>query len=516
MEGHAGRTVSVWMATASLPPFGPLQANEHADVCVIGAGIAGLSVAYFLAKTGKSVIVLDDGPIASGETERTTAHLSTALDDRYVGLERVHGERGARLAAESHAVAIDTIERIVTEERIDCDFARLDGYLFNDPDGAPDLLERELEAAHRAGLEDVELVERAPLISYHTGQALLFPRQGQLHPLKYLAGLALAIVRRGGRIFVDTHATGVHGGASPRVTTRDGKRIACRAIVVATNTPINDRIAIHTRQTAYRTYVVGLTVPVGTVPKVLYWDTADPYHYVRLQPALPNGPKPSRDLLIVGGEDHRTGQANDAELRFGRLEQWTRARFPMAADVRFRWSGQVMEPTDGLAFIGHSPVDEPNVYIATGDSGHGMTHGTIAGLLLTDLIEGRANRWESLYDPSRHRRGDVEEFVRDNANIAAQYVDWITGGDVNRETLIPPESGAIVRHGLVKVAVYRDEAGKFHECSATCPHLGGIVAWNEAEKTWDCPVHGSRFDCLGRVLNGPANADLQPLPVHAD
>src|SRR5581483_7964775 len=204
--------------------------------------------------------------------------------------ERVHGLDGARLAAESHATAIDTIERIVREERIDCDFARLDGYLFAAAGTQPELLERELAAAHRAGLEEVERVERAPLISYHTGPALLFPRQAQLHPLKYLAGVAAALVRRGGEIFTDTHATDIRGGVAPRVNTRNGPHVACKAVVLATNSPIDDRVAIHMRQTAYRTYVLGVAVPVGTVPKVLYWDTAEPYHYVRLQTADANGP----------------------------------------------------------------------------------------------------------------------------------------------------------------------------------------------------------------------------------
>jgi glycine/D-amino acid oxidase-like deaminating enzyme/nitrite reductase/ring-hydroxylating ferredoxin subunit len=367
---------------------------------------------------------------------------------------------------------------------------------------------------HRAGLEDVEIVERAPLVSFDTGPALLFPKQAQFHPAKYLAGLARAIVRDGGRIFTGTHVTSLGGGVHPKVQTANQWTVTANAAVLATNTPINDRVLIHTRQAAYRTYAIGVAVPMGTVPTVLYWDTAEPYHYVRLQPAEAGAPRPVRDILIVGGEDHRTGQADDFEARFARLEEWTRKRFPMAGEVRFRWSGQVMEPADGLAFIGRSPGNEPNVYLATGDSGHGMTHGTIAGQLLTDLITGRSNRWASLYDPARVRAASAREYVRENTNTAAQYVDWLTAGGAEKESAILPGTGAIVRHGLAKVAVYRDESGAFHECSAVCPHLMGLVHWNSAEKTWDCPVHGSRFDCFGHVVNGPANTDLEPLPSH--
>jgi glycine/D-amino acid oxidase-like deaminating enzyme len=513
---HAGRSTSVWMATAKLPQFPPLRANERADVCIVGAGMAGLSTAYLLTRAGKSVVVLDDGPIVSGETERTTAHLVNAVDDRFFEIERLHGEEGARLAAESHSAAISMIERIVQAEKIDCDFERVDGYLFNAPDMPADLLERELAAAHKAGLVDVRMIERAPLATFDTGRALHFPRQGQFHPLKYLSALAQAIVRDGGRIFAHTHAAKIHGGKNAHVETRDNLTVACDSIVVATNTPVNDRLAIHTKQAAYRTYVIGVAVPAGSVPKVLYWDTGDPYHYVRLQAATPSGGGAGEDILIVGGEDHKTGQAENTDERFARLEAWTRERFPMVRDVRFRWSGQVMEPVDAMAFIGRNPVDHNNVYVATGDSGNGMTHGTIAGILITDLILERENQWEKLYNPSRVTLSAAKDYTRENANMAAQYVDWLTAGDVEKDRLVRPGTGAIVRHGLKKVAVYRDLDGTFHECSAVCPHLGAIVSWNDTEKTWDCPAHGSRFDRLGKVLNGPANKNLHPVEAHVE
>ena len=515
MEAHAGCSTSVWMAAAARPEFPRLAKNERADVCLVGAGMAGLTTAYLLTKAGQSVIVLDDGPIVSGETERTTAHLTTVLDDRFFELERLHGEDGARLAAESQTAAIDTIERIVLEERIDCDFARVDGYLFNAPDQPADLLDRELAAARRAGLTPTEIVDRAPLGSFDTGRALRFRRQAQFHPLKYLAALAQAIVRDGGRIFTETHATKITGGKSAQVETSDGHTVSCAAIVMATHTPVNDLLVIHTKQAAYRTYVIGVAVPVGTGPKALYWDTGAPYHYARFVGTRPDGTAPTHELLIVGGEDHKTGQADDAGTRYALLEQWTRERFPMATEVRFRWSGQIMVPVDGLAFIGRNPLDDENIYIATGFSGNGLTYGTIAGLLLTDLISGRENRWAQLYSPSRLPLAAAEEFVKEAVNIAVQYLDWLTDGDVEKDRLVPPGAGAVVRHGLTQVAAYRGADGTLHECSAVCPHLGGIVAWNHEEETWDCPVHGSRFDRMGQVLNGPANEDLPPVAVAA-
>jgi glycine/D-amino acid oxidase-like deaminating enzyme/nitrite reductase/ring-hydroxylating ferredoxin subunit len=510
MKTDSGQTTSIWMATAEVPTYSPLAGDASADVCIVGAGIAGLTTAYLLTREGKSVIVLDDGPVAGGETSRTTAHLSNAFDDRFYELERLHGERGSRLAAESHTAAIDLIEQIINEENINCDFERLDGYLFVPPGESTEQLGDELRAAHRAGLTEVEYVERVPYDAYDFGAALRFPYQGQFHVLKYLSGLAAAVTRAGGRIHTGTHAEEIEGGDDAHVLTSNGFRVSASAIVVATNTPVNDLVAIHTKQAPYRTYVVGARVPSGSVPRMLLWDTPDPYHYVRLQTVKGDGGD-SYDVLIVGGEDHKTGQAEDFDERFRRLEEWARERFPSIETVEFRWSGQVMEPVDGLAFIGRNPLDSDNVLIATGDSGQGMTHGTIAGRLLTDLITGRENEWASLYDPSRISLKAGVEFAKENLNVAAQYADHLTGGEVESAEEVAPGAGAILRRGLKKIAVYRDDSGALHELSAVCTHLGCVVSWNDKEKTWDCPCHGSRFACAdGHVVNGPAIEGLAP------
>jgi glycine/D-amino acid oxidase-like deaminating enzyme/nitrite reductase/ring-hydroxylating ferredoxin subunit len=509
-KAGSAKNQSVWAATAKMPDCSPLAADVRVDVCIVGAGISGLTTAYLLTREGKSVAVLDDGPLAGGMTEVTTAHLANALDDRYFEIERLHGETGARLAAESHTAAIDRIEAIVEKENVDCDFARLDGYLFLSPGEKEDLLDRELAAAHRAGLRDVEKLRRAPLASFDTGPCLRFPNQGQFHPLKYLAGLTRAIERDGGRLFTNTHADRIEGGSPARVQA-GSHVVTAGAVVVATNTPVNDLVVIHTKQAPYMTYAIGARVPRGSVTQALYWDTEDPYHYVRLQALNQRGEGGNDgewDLLIAGGEDHKTGQADDTKERHGRLEAWARERFPMMEQAGFTWAGQVMETIDGLAFIGRNPMDKDNVFIVTGDSGMGMTHGTIAGILLTDLILGRENPWETLYDPSRKTLRAAGEYAKEGLNVAAQYADWVSGGDVGSVDEIAPDSGAVLRRGLTKVAVYRGAQGELHERSAVCPHLGCIVDWNASEKTWDCPCHGSRFDKLGKVINGPANTDL--------
>jgi glycine/D-amino acid oxidase-like deaminating enzyme/nitrite reductase/ring-hydroxylating ferredoxin subunit len=372
------------------------------------------------------------------------------------------------------------------------------------------ILDRDLEAAHRAGLLGVERIPRAPLMSYDTGPCLRFPRQGQFHPLMYLAGLAKAITRLGGRIYAHAHAQEFRDGSPAQIKTDNGRTVTAESVVVATNTPVNDFVTMHTKQSAYRTYVIGIRIPRGSVTKGLYWDTHDPYHYVSVYRDAQS------ETLIVGGEDHKTGQADDTSERFQILYDWARERFPMAREISYSWSGQIMEPVDGIAFIGRNP-GESNIYIATGFSGNGMTYGTITGLLLSDLILGKENSWSQVYDPSRITLRATTEFAKENLNVAAQYGQLVTGGDIASVEKLLPGTGAIVRRGAKKIAAFRDDQGALHEFSATCPHLKCVVNWNAAEKTWDCPCHGSRFDCLGNVINGPALGGLSPAePKHRD
>ena len=498
-------TTSFWMATADVPSFEPLREDTEADVCIVGAGIAGITTAYLLGQAGKKVVVLDDGPVGGGETGRTTAHLCSALDDFYSEIEKMHGPEGARLAAESHVAAVDRIETIVRDERIECDFERVNGYWFAEEDGGDAELDAEAAAAGRAGISGVERMTRIPGVSFETRAALRFANQGQFHPLRYLAGLARAIERNGGRIFCGSHVDSLEKRPRrPRLKTADGHSVTADAIVFATNSPVNDWVTMHTKQAAYRTYVIAARVPAGKVPHGLYWDNLDPYHYVRVA-------RDGRDeVLIVGGQDHKTGQADDQEERFDALLMWMLERFPMAGEVLYRWSGQIIEPNDYMAFIGRNPGDD-NIFIATGDSGNGITHGTVAGMLISDLIVGRDNGWAALYEPSRISLRATPEFLRENLNVAAQYRDYVTPGELGAVEEIVPDSGAVLRRGAKKVAVYKDPEGIVHQRSAVCTHLYCIVDWNDTEKTWDCPCHGSRFDRYGIVINGPAISDLAPV-----
>lgn len=497
---------SFWQRSEK-PLFTSVAENMRVDTCIVGGGIAGLTTAYLLAQAGQKVAVLDRERLGLGETGLSSAHLASALDDGFRRLQKLHGVEGAKLAVESHARAIDLIEQIVKKEQIDCDFKRVPGYLFLDPEHELEFLLSELEAAKQCGFENARLMPRSPSKLLDTGPCIEFPNQAQFDPLKYIDGLASAIQKLNGGIFTHTEATEIKGGKNAHVHTSQGFKIECENIVVATNVPINNLIAIHTKNAAYRSYLIGLEVPTEKGEDLLLWDTAEPYHYIRFV----KDPISYESILLVGGEDHRTGQDTSPELHFEKLRKWVEYHFDIGARVITRWSGQIMEPADGLAYIGRNPADDKNVYIITGDSGHGLTHGTLGAILIRDLMFGHKNDWEKLYDPSRLHLRSLGHYIKEAAQSTAPYADWLAEGDVDSPREIEAGEGAVIRDGLSKVAVYKDEMNRVHCFSAVCTHLGGCVRWNSAEKTWDCPCHGSRFDRFGQVINGPAMKPLSPV-----
>jgi glycine/D-amino acid oxidase-like deaminating enzyme len=396
MQATQQSNTSVWLDTSSMPAFPTLEGDAGADVCVIGAGIAGLTTAYMLLREGKSVIVIDSVGIGAGETGRSTAHMFPP-DERFSELERGFGTEKAALVADTYRRATDCVESIIRIEQIDCEFERLDGYLFN-PRGQWDaVLDSEYRVTSRLGL-DVRRFERVPGLQFDTGPCLRFARQAQFHPLKYLAGLARAIIHLGGRIHDHTRALDISGDASGQTVKTEQGAITAGAVVIATNTPFNGRFTMQGRQQSYQSYVIGLRVPKDALPRCLLWDTGKPYYYVRLASAKPGA---GYELLVVGGQDHKTGQDPHPSHRYDEIEAWARARFPIAGQVEYRWSGRVMEPCDGIALLGRNPMDDGNVYIISGDSGNGMTHCTAGAILVADLILGRANRWSELYSPAR-------------------------------------------------------------------------------------------------------------------
>ena len=505
MQVEDGRTQSIWSDVRTEMPAAPWAGD--AGVVVVGAGISGLTAAYLLAGEGKSVTLVDEGPAGRGQTERTSAHLASILDDRFAEVEKQRGVDVARLAYQSHASAIDLIEQISKAEKIACDFERVDAYLFAGPPPVDVELEDELAAARRCGVQDCEMVDGPK--GLRAGRSIRFGGQAVFHPTKYVAGLAKAAAARGVRFRTGVRVTDVagrQGDTPPTVTLADNSTFTADAIVVATNTPtpINDWMSIYLKQHAYRTYMVGLAVEPGAIPNALYWDTHDPYHYVRL---TQHDGKP---VLLVGGEDHKVGQHGASDERFAALAEWARSVFPGTGAEVVRWSGQVKEPADGLGVIGVAPTKGDDVYVITGDSGMGLTHGTLGARLIADLIAGRPNPYTAVYDPHRFLLNSVEA-TKENLNSTAQYLDYVTGGDISSPDELKPGQGGLMRSGLKKLAVYKDDDGHVHQCSAVCPHLAAIVQWNPVERSWDCPAHGSRFSCTGKMLMGPSVDDLTPV-----
>jgi glycine/D-amino acid oxidase-like deaminating enzyme/nitrite reductase/ring-hydroxylating ferredoxin subunit len=498
-------TSSFWHEDVGLEKRPPLPADSSCDLLVVGTGIAGLSTAYEAARWGWKVVVIDRSETIGGiMTPRTTAHLATELDDYYHYLIKARGEDEARIYHESQVAAVNRIEAICNDEGIDADFHRLDGFLVPAKAAHMRDLEREHDACMAIGVE-VDWAEEPPIILLDGTRSLRFPNQGRFHPLKYFGGLIAAIETRGGQIYGSTvYVDHEENEAGVTVETEGGHTITARAAVFATNSPVNDKLIIHTKQVPDRTYVIAGHVPKGSVPDVLVWDTLDAYHYARLQPL-----GPAEDLLIVGGEDHRTGEATDMEDRLRRIESWTRERFSSFGEVRYRWSGQVMEPVDYMPYSGRNPGND-NIYVHTGDSGQGMTNGVAGALNIAALLFEQKARFADVLDPSRKPRAgtSLADFVSGQAEAVKNLGGYLTGGEIGSADELQPGQGAIIRRGIAKIAAYRDEDGTLVERSATCTHAGCIVHWNPLEKCWDCPCHGSWFAPDGTVINAPA---IKPL-----
>ena len=509
MNAKSEHTRSIWMDVDVFPQAKQLAGDATADTVIVGAGIAGLSTAYELAMQGQKVVVLDRGPIGGGITARTTAHLSSICDDSFASLIKLRGLDVAKQFYASQTASIDRIEQIQDKEAIDCDFRRLDGFLFPAIDCDPSELDSILEGDRKVG---VEVQDGTGLLfeGLQSTRCLRYANQGTFHPLSYLRGVASAIHRRGGELYANTCMQSVEEtGAGVVVTTNDGRKITADAAVIATNSPVNDRTAIHTKQAPYRTYAMAFTLPQRALPDALYWDTLDPYHYVRLHPL-----SETTAALIVGGEDHKSGEADDADSRFQALENWMRTLVPSLGKETHRWSGQVMETLDFMSFTGINPGNK-HIYVHTGDSGQGITHGVAGSMILSQLITTGRSAWAGAYDPSRKTLKTAGKFLSENITVVKNFAEYVAPGELKSLDELKPGCGAIVRDGLTKIAAYRAESGKLYLKSAACTHLGCHVHWNSLEICWDCPCHGSHFAVDGTALNGPAITPLADVEIAA-
>ncbi|WP_375743458.1 FAD-dependent oxidoreductase [Corallococcus interemptor] len=495
---------SLWTVTTLPRDFPSLRGDLDVDVAIIGGGVAGLTTAWLLKRAGKKVAVLEMHRVLSGQTGQTTAHLTELLDTPYTTLLKDFGEKGAHLAASSSRAAIEQIASLVETLGIDCGFTRAPGYRYAETDAELRELLQEVSAARQAGLL-ATFTKEVPL-PFPVKGALRVEDQALFHPREYLLALADRIPGDGCHLFENTKVVDIHDGAPCRVVT-EGGTVTARAVVEATTTPLN-RVAMHTKLYPYRTYAVAAPLDAPLEPGQ-YYDSRDPYHYIRTQRV------DGVSYVIVGGEDHKVGSEEDTASCFAALEAYTRDRFPVKR-ITHRWSGQVIEPADGLPYIGRN-VGSRHVYVATGFSGTGMTFGTLAGMVLSDLILGNENPYAALYDAGRVKpKAGARDFIQENAEVAFRFVaDRLSKPDGRHLSDVAPGEGKILEVDGRKVAVYREEDGTPHAVSPVCTHLGCHVHWNNAERSWDCPCHGGRFSPTGRVLNGPAVKDLpsRKLPV---
>ena len=513
MNARGEATQSLWMSVEVAPDAPRLEGTQRCDTVIVGAGIAGLSTAYELAAVGRAVIVIDRGAIAGGMTSRTTAHLAPICDDGVAELTKIRGGEVAKLFQQSQAAAVDRIEALLAKHDIACNFRRLEAVLFPalgmDFKDARKQQAEEFDAVRAAGAE-VARSSGTPLKGFEDAPVLRYPRQATFHPLKYLNGLVAAIRAKGGLIFADSPVVEVEElEGSVRVKTENGATVIAAHAVFATNSPINDRVELHSKMAPYRTYAMAFTIPRDTLPDKLYWDMGDPYHYVRLQP----GPG-TVDYLIAGGGDHKSGETDDGDVRFEAIEAWIRALVPDLGKEVHRWSGQVLDTVDYCAFIGRNPGSE-HVYVATGDSGQGMTHGVVAGLLLKELIVAGQSPWQAVYDPARQPPKSLLNYVSENITAIKNFAEHLMPAESTSVEELKPGQGGILSDGDAKIAACRDRNGVLHLRSAVCTHLGCHVHWNSTEQCWDCPCHGSHFAPDGAVLNGPAIAPLAPARLPA-
>lgn len=504
-------TSSYWIDSASLPRFPKVEKNLEVDAVVIGGGLTGITAAYLLKQAGKTVALLERERCARVDTGHTTAHLTSVTDLRLQALAKTFGREAAKAVWDAGAAAIDEIVKIIRAEDIACDFRWVPGYLHSPLEGATPKDRAELSREAKLATELQIAAEFADAVPFFNLPGVKFPHQAIFHPRKYLAALVQRIPGRGSHVFENSDAS--EAQEKPLAVKSNGKTIRCGSILMATHNPLMGLAGtfgsalFQTKLLLYSSYALGAKIPARQIPEASFWDTAEPYNYLRVER------RRGFDYAIFGGEDHKTGQA-DERAAYARLEKRF-LRFVPEAQIDHRWSGQVIETTDGLPFIGELVE---NQYGATGFAGNGMTFGTLGAMMMVDGVRKKKNPWQDLFDPGRKKvLGGTWRLVKENVDYPYYMLrDWVGGAEGNSLQGLRRGHGKVLKLDGKKVAAYRDDAGKVTLCSPVCTHLKCIVGWNDAERTWDCPCHGSRFKPTGDVISGPAEEPLEKLPERTE
>lgn len=499
------KTTTAWEGIRR-PRFPKLKHKARFDVVIVGGGIAGVTAGYLLKKAGKTVCLLERDRLGSGDTGRTTAHLTYVTDRRITTLAKNFGKETARLVWQAGGAAINTIESIARAECIACKFRRIPGFLHASLTGPGDEssdLKRNADIARQLGF-DATYLGAVPRIGV---SGVRFSNQAKFHPLRYLFGVARALAGEGCSIHEESEVTEVE--EKPLAVKVGDVRVECEYLVIATHVPLMGiaglvgAMLFQSKLVPYSSYAISARLPRGDFPEASFWDTSNPYYYLRIDAGK------TADRAIFGGEDHKTGQAGDTAERFARLAALLKQLVPKCK-VEDRWSGQVIETIDGLPYIGETAE---NQFVATGFAGNGMTFGTLAGMMACDRALGRENPWQDVFDVNRKKlRGGAWTFLKENLDYPYYLLrDRFTKSEAPSARSVKRGEGKVIDVDGKRVARSRDRQGKLHQVSAVCTHMGCLVHWNPAEETWDCPCHGSRFRRTGEVLAGPAETPLEPV-----
>jgi glycine/D-amino acid oxidase-like deaminating enzyme/nitrite reductase/ring-hydroxylating ferredoxin subunit len=497
MDNLPGTPASLWLETAPPTDYPPLDRDITVEVAVLGGGVAGLTTALLLARSGVGVAVLDAGQVGRGVSGHSTAKVTSLHSLTYADLASSRGEDHAHVYGEANEAGIATIARYTRELAIECDLRRRPNFTFTESEDEVDQIRDEADQAAGLGLPS-SFVQGDIGLPWDVEGAVRFGDQAEFHPTKYLVGIAQAVRGAGGQIYERTRAVDVDDGDPCKVRAENGREVRASHVVVATHYPFLDRSGFFARVHPERSYVLAVRIR-GNVPQGMYIDTQG--HSLRSQPAPGGG-----ELLLVGGASHKVGQADEAE-KYRYLEAYARERFDVES-IDYRWSTQDNIPLDKVPYVGKLAPFSKRVLVATGFRKWGYANGTAAAIVLADVVKGNEHPWASTFDSNRlGPPSAAAEFVKENVNVGRRFFqDRLKRGSAGN---VPPGEGAIVRDGVGQAAVHRDDKGDLHALSARCTHLGCIVEWNTAERSWDCPCHGSRFGVDGAVLQGPAVKPLQ-------
>jgi len=500
-----GRHESYWMATSPETAFPPLDGEGRVDVAVIGGGIAGITTAFLLKQAGLTVALLDAYRIATGTTGHTTAKITSLHRLVYRYLIDRFGSKKAKQYGDANQAGIEMVASLVRDYNIPCSFERKPAYTYAEFEEERDLVAAEADAARSLGLP-AAFTDEVPLPG-RTHGAVVFEDQAQFHPRNYLLLLAGHLPGEGSYVFEMTRALDIEERAGGVNVKTDRGSLSSDYAVLATHSPIYDRPgAYFARMHASRSYALGIRID-EPFPNGIFINAGDPVHSWRSQPTEDG------DLVIVTGVAHDSGTVTDTRAHYRNLETYARAIYPVAS-VDYRWSAQDYITLDRVPYIGRLAAGHDRVFVATGFQKWGMAAGTAAGMILADLILGRTNPWAEVFDPLRFQdQPEFPEKVKKRLAAAGGAIE-IDANRIDRETeAIPPGEGKVVEIDEEKIALFRDEHGKVHTLDPTCMHMGCTVAWNNAERSWDCPCHGSRYGADGRVIESPTVRDLKEKEV---